>query len=92
MHEQTVDLWMTEAGRLADADPGASLRAFSVRLREAVARAAEAIASEALAAAGSRPLATGHPLDRAARDLRVFLLQHRLDPMLVRAGREAAGP
>ena len=60
-------------------------------MREGVARAAEAIADEALRAAGSRPLATGHPLDRAARDLRVFLLQHRLDPMLVRAGREAAG-
>jgi hypothetical protein len=28
-------------------------------------------------------------LDRAARDLRIFLLQHRLDPLLVRAGREA---
>lgn len=26
-----------------------------------------------------------------ARDLRVFLLQHRLDPLVARAGREAAG-
>ena len=39
--------------------------------------------------AGSRPLARGGALDRAARDLRIFLLQHRLDPLLVRAGREA---
>jgi hypothetical protein len=89
-HAQAIDLWMAEAARLADGDPELSLRTFSVRLREAVARAAQAIADEALRAAGSRPLATGHPLDRAARDLRVFLLQHRLDPMLVRAGREAA--
>ena len=91
VHAQAVDLWLAEAARQADADPGASLRALSVRVREGVARAAEAIADEALRAAGSRPLATGHPLDRAARDLRVFLLQHRLDPMLVRAGREMAG-
>ncbi|MGZ6640923.1 MAG: hypothetical protein ACXVFN_19510 [Solirubrobacteraceae bacterium] len=91
VHVEAIDLWMAEAARRADADPAVSLRAFSVRLREAVARAAEAIVGEALRAAGSRPLATGHPLDRAARDLRVFLLQHRLDPLLVRAGREAAG-
>lgn len=91
VHAQAVDLWMAEAAREADADPGTSLRALSVRVREAVARAAEAIVDEALRAAGSRPLATGHPLDRAARDLRVFLLQHRLDPMLVRAGQEVAG-
>lgn len=90
VHHQAVDLWMAEAARQADADPATSLRALSVRVREGVARAAEAIADEALRAAGSRPLATGHPLDRAARDLRVFLLQHRLDPMLVGAGREAA--
>ena len=92
VHAQTVDLWMAEAARQADADPAASLRGLSVRVREGVARAAEAIVDEALRASGSRPLATGHPLDRAARDLRVFLLQHRLDPMLVRAGREVAGP
>ena len=49
----------------------------------------QALVDEALRAAGSRPLARGGALDRAARDLRIFLLQHRLDPLLVRAGREA---
>lgn len=88
-HAQTIDLWLAEAGRRADAHPGASMRAMSVHLREAVARAAQALVDEALRAAGSRPLARGGALDRAARDLRIFLLQHRLDPLLVRAGREA---
>ena len=69
--------------------PRPSLRTLSVHLREAVARAAQALVDEALRAAGSRPLARGGALDRAARDLRIFLLQHRLDPLLVRAGREA---
>jgi alkylation response protein AidB-like acyl-CoA dehydrogenase len=88
-HAQTIDLWLAEAGRRADAHPEASLRSLSVHLREAVARAAQALVDEALRAAGSRPLARGGALDRAARDLRIFLLQHRLDPLLVRAGREA---
>jgi hypothetical protein len=88
-HAQTIDLWLAEAGRRADAHPEASQRALSVHLREAVARAAQALIDEALRAAGSRPLARGGALDRAARDLRIFLLQHRLDPLLVRAGREA---
>jgi alkylation response protein AidB-like acyl-CoA dehydrogenase len=88
-HAQTIDLWLAEAGRRADAHPDASMRALSVHLREAIARAAQALVDEALRAAGSRPLARGGALDRAARDLRIFLLQHRLDPLLVRAGREA---
>jgi alkylation response protein AidB-like acyl-CoA dehydrogenase len=90
-HAQTIDLWLAEAGRRADAHPDAAMRTLSVHLREAVARAAQALVDEALRAAGSRPLARGGALDRAARDLRVFLLQHRLDPLLVRAGREAVG-
>jgi alkylation response protein AidB-like acyl-CoA dehydrogenase len=88
-HAQTIDLWLAEAGRRADAHPDAAMRTLSVHLREAVARAAQALVDEALRAAGSRPLAHGGALDRAARDLRIFLLQHRLDPLLVRAGREA---
>jgi alkylation response protein AidB-like acyl-CoA dehydrogenase len=88
-HAQTIDLWLAEAGRRADAHPDAPMRTLSVHLRDAVAEAARAIVDEALQAAGSRPLARGGALDRAARDLRIFLLQHRLDPLLVRAGREA---
>ena len=43
------------------------------------------------ARAGSRPAATGAALDRAARDLRLFLLQHRLEPILARDRRRGAG-
>ena len=44
---------------------------------------------EAARACGSRPFAVAGPLDRARRDLELFLLQHRLEPALARAGREA---
>ncbi len=87
-HAQTIDLWLAEAGRRADAHPDASLRTLSIHLREAIARGADAIVDEAIRAAGSRPLVRGATLDRAARDLRVFTVQHRLDPLLVTAGRE----
>ena len=46
---------------------------------------------EAARACGSRPFATGSPLDRARRDLELFLLQHRLDPLIARAGEGAPG-
>ncbi len=68
-----------------------SLGDLSIHLRDGVASAASALVDEALRAAGSRPLVEGGALDRTARDLRVFLLQHRLDPLLARSGRTLAG-
>ena len=64
-------------------------RRGAASLRAAVADAARAILDEAERAVGSRPLATGSVLDRAGRDLRMFLLQHRLEPILARTGRAA---
>ena len=46
------------------------------------------IFDEASRATGSRPFATGTNLDRARRDFELFVLQHRLDPMVMRLGRE----
>jgi hypothetical protein len=46
------------------------------------------IAAEAARACGSRALVVGGTLDRARRDLDLFLLQHRLEPKLVEIGRE----
>ena len=43
------------------------------------------ILDEAGRALGSRPFATGTALDRARRDFELFVLQHRLDPLLARA-------
>ena len=88
---RTIDLWLAEAARLMDAgvrDAGAigSLGAASVHARDAIAGACRSLLDEAARACGSRPFATGSPLDRGRRDLELFLLQHRLDPLLARTG------
>ena len=87
--QATIDRWLGYAAEFADADPEASMAAFSVQLREAVASACREILDEAARAVGSRPFAVGDALDRARRDLELFLLQHRLEPALARAGRAA---
>ena len=97
-HATTIDLWLErgadagdEAVRAVAPDGPHSLGDLSIHLRDGVASAASALVDEALRAAGSRPLVEGGALDRTARDLRVFLLQHRLDPLLARSGRTLAG-
>ena len=84
--QETIGLWLRAAAAELDTrrpeDPGA----FAARARTALADAARAILDEAERATGSRPAAAGSVLDRAARDLRLFLLQHRLEPILARAG------
>ena len=66
-------------------DPGA--RSRSGRPSPTPARRSS---SEAARATGSRPFATGTALDRARRDFELFVLQHRLDP-LVDPARAASG-
>jgi hypothetical protein len=66
---------------------GADLRAASVHLRAAVDGACREIL-DAARAAGSRPLVCGGGLDRCRRDLELFLLQHRLEPMVAAVGRD----
>ena len=85
----TIDRWLEHAADRADAEPEAGLRELSVQLREALSTAGRTILDEAARACGSRPFATGTPLDRARRDFELFVLQHRLDPMLVKTGRAA---
>lgn len=72
----------------ASEDPAAlaSWRAASAEARLAIADAARLIAAEAVRVCGSRALIDGGALDRARRDLDLFLLQHRLDPKLVELG------
>jgi len=84
----TIDRWLAHAASLADEDP-ASLPAMAIQLRRAVARSCREILDEAARAVGSHPFAVSGPLDRARRDLELFLLQHRLEPALVRYGRMA---
>jgi alkylation response protein AidB-like acyl-CoA dehydrogenase len=61
-------------------------RAVSAETRIALADAGRLIAAEAVRVCGSRALIDGGALDRARRDLDLFLLQHRLDPKLIELG------
>jgi alkylation response protein AidB-like acyl-CoA dehydrogenase len=85
--QKTIARWLEYAAREADADPEKSLAVFSTELRVTVAACCRKILDEAARACGSHPFAVAAPLDRARRDLEFFLLQHRLEPALVRAGR-----
>ncbi len=86
--QSTTDRWFEYVARRADADPSASLSSFSIHMRQSVAAACREILDEAGRACGSRPFAVSDDLDRAKRDLDIFLLQHRLEPALARAGRQ----
>ena len=85
----TIDRWLEYAAAQADADPDASLAPFATQLRESIARSCREILDEAARAVGSLPFAASGPLDRARRDLELFLLQHRLEPAVARRGRQA---
>jgi alkylation response protein AidB-like acyl-CoA dehydrogenase len=98
----TIDRWLDHAVARLDAAAGeapeptrtaqadgqaeSQWRALSAECRLALSGAARVIVGEAVRVAGSRELVVGGPLDRARRDLDLFLLQHRLDPKLVELG------
>jgi hypothetical protein len=84
----TIDLWVAAAAQAMDSGAPA-LPAVSVQARVAIADACRTLLDEAARACGSRPFARGGALDRARRDLELFLLQHRLDPLVARAGEAA---
>lgn len=83
-----IDRWLATAAGPAG-DPTHDLADESVLLRSAVADACHAIIDASQRALGSRPFADGGDLDRCRRDLELFLLQHRLDPMVARLGLRA---
>jgi hypothetical protein len=83
--QQTIDRWFEYAASAED------LTQVSIPLRQAVADAGATVVQEAARATGSRPFATGTALDRARRDFELFVLQHRLDPLVTRLGRERIG-
>lgn len=85
----TIDRWLEHAASFVDTNPEASTAHFSTQLRETVAAAARDILDVAARAVGSHPFATVSDLDRARRDLELFLLQHRLEPALARIGKRA---
>jgi alkylation response protein AidB-like acyl-CoA dehydrogenase len=86
--QRTIGLWLQAGGDAMDAG-GPELAQIAVLARVAIADACRAMLDEAARACGSRPFARGGALDRARRDLELFLLQHRLEPLLARAGETA---
>ena len=86
--QQTITTWLQRAAGAMDA-PEAELPQVALHARVAIAHASRELLDEAARACGSHPFATGGDLDRARRDLELFLLQHRLDPALARAGAQA---
>ncbi len=83
--QHTIDAWLESAARAMDgADP--NLPALALHGRAAVAAACRELLAEAARACGSGPFARAEALDRARRDLELFLLQHRLEPLLAREG------
>jgi alkylation response protein AidB-like acyl-CoA dehydrogenase len=86
--QETISAWLERAARAMDI-ASEDLAEVALHARAAITQAAHTIVAEAERACGSHPFATGGRLDRARRDLELFLLQHRLDPALAAAGARA---
>ena len=81
----SIDAWFSRAADVLER--GGDVKSLSIELRIEVDRAVHVILDEAARACGSRPFARGGRLDRARRDLELFTLQHRLEPILARRGK-----
>jgi len=86
--QRAIDLWIERGARAMDA-PDDALADIAVEARVGISDACRVLLDEAARACGSRPFVRAGALDRARRDLEVFLLQHRLDPLLARVGEAA---
>jgi alkylation response protein AidB-like acyl-CoA dehydrogenase len=88
--QSTIDRWLdhTTASLSQPEDPRPVLdpAVLAIECRVALYEAARLISDEAARACGSRALIGASTLDRARRDLDLFLLQHRLDPKLTKLG------
>jgi alkylation response protein AidB-like acyl-CoA dehydrogenase len=88
----TIDRWLqhttTELGQLEDPRQGIDPAGLAVECRVALYECALLISGQAARVCGSRALVGASTLDRARRDLDLFLLQHRLDPKITRLGTE----
>ncbi|HEY1687649.1 MAG TPA: hypothetical protein VGF95_02180 [Solirubrobacteraceae bacterium] len=88
--QSTIDLWLahTTASLNEPEDPRPELdpAVLTLECRVALADAARLISALAAQICGSRALIGASTLDRARRDLDLFLLQHRLDPKIAKLG------
>lgn len=93
----TIDRWLEHATTSLDlpycCPPGLEPAALGVECRVALADGARLISAAAAQVCGSRAMIGASSIDRARRDLDLFLLQHRLDPRLAKLGTDtlAAG-
>jgi alkylation response protein AidB-like acyl-CoA dehydrogenase len=86
---RTIDLWLEHAGKELGGDPPDPDRCSELALgaRVAIADASRGVSAAATQICGSRANTTLAALDRARRDLEIFLLQHRLERQLEGLGR-----
>ncbi len=88
----TIERWLSHAAALLE-HPGGEVGEEPARLaalcRIAIADASRELSTLAATVCGSRALAGGGALERARRDLDLFLLQHRLDPKIAALGQAA---
>jgi alkylation response protein AidB-like acyl-CoA dehydrogenase len=95
--QATIERWLTHAASRLSRHAGPADATEDVEdpaelaglCRIAIADACREIAALAATICGSRALAGGGTLERARRDLDLFLLQHRLDPKVVALGASA---
>ena len=83
--QRTIDAWL-ETRREGDGRGAPDIGSVACMAAPRSPACCRELLDEAARACGSHPFATGGDLDRARRDLELFLLQHRLDPVLARAG------
>jgi alkylation response protein AidB-like acyl-CoA dehydrogenase len=84
----TIDASLSHAAHAMDT-AGPELPAVALHARVAIADACDALLQTAARTCGSHEFATGGDLDRARRDLELFVLQHRLEPAIAASGAEA---
>lgn len=86
----TIDRWLehtaTSLSEPQDPRPELDPAMLAVECRVALYEAALTITALAARVCGSRALIGGSVMDRARRDLDLFLLQHRLDPKITSLG------
>ena len=88
--QSTIDRWLEHAtaslSQAEDPRPELDPTVLAIECRVALYDAARLITELAAQVCGSRALIGASTLDRARRDLDLFLLQHRLDPKLTKLG------
>ncbi len=85
--QSTIDRWLEHTTTILD-QPEMSVdpAVLAVECRAALYENAQLISAHAARVCGSRALIGASTLDRARRDLDLFLLQHRLDPKITKLG------